>query len=335
MSLEAIWLHAAPAKATKALWFAHAVAVPRTCTAMVLTDAHVHKQHWSYCLCFIYSPNRFGWTAEQIAVVPRLTADQKCGKGKTGVVTWAAGTDKKFGVFCFNASGAVYFLHCVLNVPACTQQITCGHDQCLCIFVLNTCSFGGNSEQLNSQSTKLRVLHRTDSPDPDRNTRYTSTQLNNQVSTFKTAENNNNPSANIFHSSFYSPGPDDTFSDDSLHLHHSDFLHPYSYRSFSPSHLETNRWQFFCSRLHFLCFLRLSEAAVRELYETFSRRYAPLSSFVVRLTWSCDCDVLLCQVFQNEAKFTFLISLFTPFCWESDFKCQWSWRGWEWRDGNL
>ncbi|XP_041795581.1 lymphatic vessel endothelial hyaluronic receptor 1b isoform X2 [Chelmon rostratus] len=47
---------------------------------------------------------KFGWTAEQIAVVPRLTADQKCGKGKTGVVTWAAGTDKKFGVFCFNAS---------------------------------------------------------------------------------------------------------------------------------------------------------------------------------------------------------------------------------------
>ncbi|XP_076590134.1 lymphatic vessel endothelial hyaluronic receptor 1b [Chaetodon auriga] len=47
---------------------------------------------------------KFGWTAEQIAVVPRLTADQKCGNGKTGVVTWAASTDKKFGVFCFNTS---------------------------------------------------------------------------------------------------------------------------------------------------------------------------------------------------------------------------------------
>ncbi|XP_070829264.1 lymphatic vessel endothelial hyaluronic receptor 1b [Chaetodon trifascialis] len=47
---------------------------------------------------------KFGWTAEHIAVVPRLTADQKCGNGKTGVVTWAASTDKKFGVFCFNAS---------------------------------------------------------------------------------------------------------------------------------------------------------------------------------------------------------------------------------------
>ncbi|XP_073328980.1 lymphatic vessel endothelial hyaluronic receptor 1b [Pagrus major] len=47
---------------------------------------------------------KFGWTAEQIAVVPRLTPDEKCGKGKTGVVTWYAPEDKKFGVFCFNAS---------------------------------------------------------------------------------------------------------------------------------------------------------------------------------------------------------------------------------------
>ncbi|XP_068560635.1 LOW QUALITY PROTEIN: lymphatic vessel endothelial hyaluronic receptor 1b [Cebidichthys violaceus] len=47
---------------------------------------------------------KFGWIAEQIAVVPRLTADSKCGNGKTGVVTWSARADRKFGVFCFNAS---------------------------------------------------------------------------------------------------------------------------------------------------------------------------------------------------------------------------------------
>ncbi|XP_034541057.1 lymphatic vessel endothelial hyaluronic receptor 1b, partial [Notolabrus celidotus] len=47
---------------------------------------------------------KFGWIAEQVAVVPRLTADEKCGQGKTGVVRWAASTDKTFGVFCFNAS---------------------------------------------------------------------------------------------------------------------------------------------------------------------------------------------------------------------------------------
>ncbi|XP_068458499.1 lymphatic vessel endothelial hyaluronic receptor 1b [Clinocottus analis] len=47
---------------------------------------------------------KFGWIAERIAVVPRLTADEKCGKGKTGLVTWFAKKDQKFGVFCFNAS---------------------------------------------------------------------------------------------------------------------------------------------------------------------------------------------------------------------------------------
>ncbi|XP_032379547.1 lymphatic vessel endothelial hyaluronic receptor 1b isoform X2 [Etheostoma spectabile] len=47
---------------------------------------------------------KFGWIAEQIAVVPRLRSDSNCGKDKIGVVTWSAKADKKFGVFCFNAS---------------------------------------------------------------------------------------------------------------------------------------------------------------------------------------------------------------------------------------
>ncbi|XP_047452738.1 lymphatic vessel endothelial hyaluronic receptor 1b [Mugil cephalus] len=47
---------------------------------------------------------KFGWIAERIAVVPRLKPDSNCGKGKTGVVEWAAQADRKFGAFCFNAS---------------------------------------------------------------------------------------------------------------------------------------------------------------------------------------------------------------------------------------
>ncbi|KAM9352310.1 lymphatic vessel endothelial hyaluronic receptor 1b [Symphorus nematophorus] len=47
---------------------------------------------------------KFGWTAEQIAIIPRITPDKNCGQGKTGVVTWYASTNAKFGVFCFNAS---------------------------------------------------------------------------------------------------------------------------------------------------------------------------------------------------------------------------------------
>ncbi|XP_028306869.1 lymphatic vessel endothelial hyaluronic receptor 1b isoform X2 [Gouania willdenowi] len=47
---------------------------------------------------------KYGWTAEQIAVIPRQTSDLKCGMGKIGVVTWSASPNKKFAVFCFNTS---------------------------------------------------------------------------------------------------------------------------------------------------------------------------------------------------------------------------------------
>ncbi|XP_055078537.1 lymphatic vessel endothelial hyaluronic receptor 1b [Periophthalmus magnuspinnatus] len=47
---------------------------------------------------------RFGWLSEQIAAVPRLSSVSTCGSGKTGVVTWNAETNRKFGVWCFNAS---------------------------------------------------------------------------------------------------------------------------------------------------------------------------------------------------------------------------------------
>ncbi|KAM3610043.1 uncharacterized protein V6R79_024366 [Siganus canaliculatus] len=47
---------------------------------------------------------KFGWTAERVAVIPRITPSQKCGSGGTGVVMWYASADKKFAVFCFNAS---------------------------------------------------------------------------------------------------------------------------------------------------------------------------------------------------------------------------------------
>nr|XP_057930622.1 lymphatic vessel endothelial hyaluronic receptor 1b isoform X4 [Doryrhamphus excisus] len=47
---------------------------------------------------------KFGWIAEQVAVVPRLTASSKCGNGKTGLVKWYARENQKFGVFCFSAA---------------------------------------------------------------------------------------------------------------------------------------------------------------------------------------------------------------------------------------
>ncbi|XP_036443207.1 lymphatic vessel endothelial hyaluronic acid receptor 1a [Colossoma macropomum] len=47
---------------------------------------------------------RFGWIDEQIAVVPRIQANEVCGKGKVGVIPWRAGLSTKFDVFCFNST---------------------------------------------------------------------------------------------------------------------------------------------------------------------------------------------------------------------------------------
>ncbi|XP_047206554.1 CD44 antigen-like [Girardinichthys multiradiatus] len=47
---------------------------------------------------------KFGWVAEKIAVIPRIQSDKNCGAGKTGLVLWYAPIERKFAVFCSNAS---------------------------------------------------------------------------------------------------------------------------------------------------------------------------------------------------------------------------------------
>ncbi|NXL78023.1 LYVE1 protein, partial [Leptocoma aspasia] len=46
----------------------------------------------------------YGWVKEGFAVIPRITSNQKCGQGKTGIAQWNAGKDKKFHLYCFNSS---------------------------------------------------------------------------------------------------------------------------------------------------------------------------------------------------------------------------------------
>ncbi|XP_036440501.1 lymphatic vessel endothelial hyaluronic receptor 1b [Colossoma macropomum] len=48
---------------------------------------------------------RFGWVKEQIAVIPRIEGNEKCGQKKVGVIAWAASTSAVFEVFCFNSTG--------------------------------------------------------------------------------------------------------------------------------------------------------------------------------------------------------------------------------------
>lgn len=54
---------------------------------------------------------RFGWTDENLAVIPRNKALASCGNNKTGLVTWRAAVTQKFDVFCFNETGGRQSLH--------------------------------------------------------------------------------------------------------------------------------------------------------------------------------------------------------------------------------
>ncbi|NXS34652.1 LYVE1 protein, partial [Pomatostomus ruficeps] len=46
----------------------------------------------------------YGWVTEEFAVIPRITSNQRCGQGKTGIVQWNAGKHLPFHVYCFNSS---------------------------------------------------------------------------------------------------------------------------------------------------------------------------------------------------------------------------------------
>ncbi|NWT19075.1 LYVE1 protein, partial [Vireo altiloquus] len=46
----------------------------------------------------------YGWVKEGFVVIPRITSNQKCGQGKTGIVQWNAAKEKTFNLYCFNSS---------------------------------------------------------------------------------------------------------------------------------------------------------------------------------------------------------------------------------------
>ncbi|KAG7239975.1 hypothetical protein INR49_028107 [Caranx melampygus] len=79
-------------------------APPTPATVMTTTPANSTREQMQQALNQGLETCKFGWTAEQVAVIPRLTSDIKCGQGKTGLVPWRAIPGREFGVFCFNAS---------------------------------------------------------------------------------------------------------------------------------------------------------------------------------------------------------------------------------------
>ncbi|XP_014852674.1 PREDICTED: lymphatic vessel endothelial hyaluronic acid receptor 1 isoform X2 [Poecilia mexicana] len=59
---------------------------------------------------------RYGWTDEQIAVIPRIHALANCGQNKTGLVLWRAPVTNRFDVFCFNESAKVVLISCICGL---------------------------------------------------------------------------------------------------------------------------------------------------------------------------------------------------------------------------
>ncbi|NXC21273.1 LYVE1 protein, partial [Corythaeola cristata] len=46
----------------------------------------------------------YGWVKDGLAVIPRITSNNKCGKGNVGLVKWNAEPSKTFHIYCFNSS---------------------------------------------------------------------------------------------------------------------------------------------------------------------------------------------------------------------------------------
>ncbi|KAL0968639.1 hypothetical protein UPYG_G00269510 [Umbra pygmaea] len=46
----------------------------------------------------------YGWIEKQIAVIPRIVPNPRCGKNKIGVLSWIASPNSPFNVFCFKST---------------------------------------------------------------------------------------------------------------------------------------------------------------------------------------------------------------------------------------
>ncbi|XP_053305603.1 lymphatic vessel endothelial hyaluronic acid receptor 1 [Spea bombifrons] len=63
------------------------------------SKAEVEKAH-----SYGFETCSYGWVKDQTGVISRIQHNEKCGKNKTGVVTWSADLSTSFHAYCFNAS---------------------------------------------------------------------------------------------------------------------------------------------------------------------------------------------------------------------------------------
>ncbi|NXD26098.1 LYVE1 protein, partial [Spelaeornis formosus] len=62
------------------------------------------KKQVEEALKYGFETCNYGWVKDGFAVIPRITSNPKCGQGKTGIVQWNTGKEKKFHLYCFNSS---------------------------------------------------------------------------------------------------------------------------------------------------------------------------------------------------------------------------------------
>ncbi|XP_056138572.1 lymphatic vessel endothelial hyaluronic acid receptor 1-like [Lampris incognitus] len=65
---------------------------------------------------------KFGWIDGHVAVIPRITRDPKCGKNKTGLVTWSPAAEKLFCAYCFNATDLENDLSTTSDIPVTSKS---------------------------------------------------------------------------------------------------------------------------------------------------------------------------------------------------------------------
>ncbi|XP_017333365.1 lymphatic vessel endothelial hyaluronic acid receptor 1a [Ictalurus punctatus] len=63
-----------------------------------------NKAQLNKALALGFETCRFGWTDEQVAVIPRILPKDTCGKGRVGLITWRTLPSYKFDVYCFNST---------------------------------------------------------------------------------------------------------------------------------------------------------------------------------------------------------------------------------------
>ncbi|XP_062860809.1 lymphatic vessel endothelial hyaluronic receptor 1b [Trichomycterus rosablanca] len=206
---------------------------------------------------------RYGWIEEQVAVIPRIEKNDKCGQSKTGVLVWRAPPAKLFDVFCYNSTAQSEAS--TTTTPSTTAPNETPHAKTTSLLLIMSTLFNKNiltsspSAQSSSfsTSTKSKLFPSTISSVNTRSPRSSppsTAQFSIQYQLFTSSLIPLKPSivstSSVSHSSSMTSITSTSFSSTSLSLHlftHSSFLTVSTNQTDhtqSPQSLDTRRFYF-------------------------------------------------------------------------------------------